>query len=62
MTVKPVNVTVNYLRGGTPHDTFAAATVTRLGKRVANVEAHAWQRDRAKPIAGAQVNVVLKRS
>jgi len=62
VTVKPVNVTVNYMRGGTPHDTFAAATVTRLGNRVANVEAHAWQRDRAKPIAAAQVNVLLKRA
>jgi uncharacterized protein (TIGR00369 family) len=62
VTVKPVNVTVQYMRGGTQHDTFAAATVTRLGKRVANVEAHAWQQDRAKPIAAAQVNVLLRRA
>ena len=59
--VKPVNVTVSFLRGGTSQETFAAATVTRLGKRVANVEAHAWQQDRAKPIASAQMNVLLKR-
>ena len=62
VTVKPVNVTVQYMRGGTQHDTFAAATVTRLGNRVANVEAHAWQTDRAKPIAAAQVNVLLRRT
>jgi uncharacterized protein (TIGR00369 family) len=62
VTVKPVNVTVQYMRGGTQHDTFAAATVTRLGNRVANVEAHAWQTDRAKPIAAAQVNVLLRRA
>lgn len=61
VTVKPVNVTVQYMRGGAQHDTLAAATVTRLGKRVANVEAHAWQLDRAKPIAAAQVNVLLRR-
>ena len=61
VTVKPVNVTVQYMRGGTQHDTFAAATVTRLGNRVANVEAHAWQLDRGKPIAAAQLNVLLKR-
>lgn len=61
VTVKPVNVTVNYMRGGAQHDTYAAATVTRLGNRVANVEAHAWQLDRAKPIAAAQVNLLLKR-
>ncbi len=59
--VKPVNVTVQYMRGGVNHDTFAAARVTRLGKRVANVEAHAWQRDRDKPIAAAQMNVLLRR-
>lgn len=59
--VKPVNVTVSFMRGGTQHDTIAAATVTRLGNRVANVEAHAWQLDRAKPIAAAQMNVLLKR-
>jgi uncharacterized protein (TIGR00369 family) len=61
VTVKPINVTVNFMRGGTDHDTFAAATVTRLGNRVANVEAHAWQQDRAKPIAAAQMNVMLRR-
>ena len=60
--VKPVNVTVQYMRGGVNHDTFAAASVTRLGKRVATVEAHAWQRDRAKPIAAAQMNILLRRA
>ena len=61
VTVKPINVSVSFLRGGTAHDTWAAAAVTRLGNRVANVEAHAWQRDRAKPIAAAQMNVLLRR-
>jgi uncharacterized protein (TIGR00369 family) len=61
VTVKPVNVTVQYMRGAARHDTIAAATVTRLGNRVANVEAHAWQLDRAKPIAAAQMNVLLRR-
>ena len=62
VTVKPINVTINYMRGGTQHDTLASAVVTRLGNRIANVEAHAWQLDRAKPIAAAQVNVLLRRS
>ena len=61
VTPKPINVTVNFMRGGTAQDTFAAATVTRLGTRVANVEAHAWQQDRTKPIASAQMNVLLRR-
>jgi uncharacterized protein (TIGR00369 family) len=59
---KPINVTVQYMRGGIQHDTFASAMVTRLGKRVANVEAHAWQLDRAKPIASAQMNILLRRA
>ena len=61
VVVKPINVTVQFTRGGVELETYAAATVTRLGRRVANVEAHAWQDDRAKPIASAQMNVMLKR-
>ena len=42
-------------------DTFAAAIIERLGNRIANVEAVAWQADRAKPIATAQINFLLER-
>lgn len=59
--VKPINMSLSYMRGGTDRDTYAAATVTRLGSRVANVEAHAWQGDRDKPIAAAQLNLLVKR-
>jgi len=59
--MKPINVTVQYMRGATRNETIAAAVVTRLGNRIANVEAHAWQRDRARPIAAAQLNVLLRR-
>src|SRR3546814_8448840 len=38
--VKPINVTVDFMRGGIDHETYASAVVTRLGNRVANVEAH----------------------
>ena len=58
---KPINVTVDFMRGGAEHDTFAAATVTRLGKRVANVEARAWQQDYDRPIAAARMNLLLSR-
>lgn len=60
--LKPINVTVDFMRGGIDHDTFAAATVTRLGTRVANVEARAWQQDPAKPIAAARMNLLIRRS
>ena len=61
--MKPVTVTVDYLRGGSEKqgDTFAEATIERLGNRIANVEAMAWQTDRAKPIAAARINFLLDR-
>jgi uncharacterized protein (TIGR00369 family) len=59
--MKPINVTVDYMRGGHPRDTFAAATIERLGARIANVEAQAWQKDRKAPIAAAQMNFLLVR-
>ncbi len=61
VAVKPINVTVNFMRGGIGHETFASATVSRIGNRVANVEARAWQQDRSRPIAGAQMNLLLRR-
>ena len=59
--MKPINVTVDYMRSGHPRDTFAAATIERLGGRIANVEAQAWQKDRSEPIPAAQMNFLLVR-
>ncbi|WP_343060325.1 hypothetical protein [Sphingomonas rhizophila] len=42
-------------------ETYAEAVIERLGNRIANVEAIAWQRDRAKPIAAARINFLLDR-
>ena len=61
VTMKPITVTVDYMRGGTPRDTFADAVIERLGKRIANVEAFAWQGARDKPIASARINFLLER-
>jgi acyl-coenzyme A thioesterase PaaI-like protein len=59
--IKPINVTVDFTRGGRQHDTFARGHVTRLGTRVANVEASAWQDDPARPIAGARMTYLIVR-
>lgn len=63
VVMKPVTVTVDYMRGGSERrgDTFADAIIERLGNRIANVEALAWQTDRAKPIAAARINFLLER-
>ena len=61
VAMKPISVTVDYMRGGTPRDTFASAEIQRLGSRIANVEATAWQIERSSPIAGARLNFLLDR-
>jgi uncharacterized protein (TIGR00369 family) len=61
VVMKPITVTVDYLRGGVKRETFAAAIIERLGNRIANVEAFAWQAERAKPIAAARINFLLDR-
>lgn len=60
--VKPINVTVDYLRAAACMETRATAVVTRLGRRVANIRAEAWQDDRDAPVAAAHMNVLLVRS
>lgn len=59
MRLKPVNIQVEFMRGGTKQRTFAKGTVTRAGRRVALVNAEAWQDDRSRPIALAQMKVLL---
>ncbi len=61
VAMKPITVSVDYMRGGSDRDTFAAAEIQRLGSRIANVEAVAWQVDRSSPIAAARVNFLLDR-
>ena len=56
---KVITVTIDYMRSGGPKDTFARAHATRVGRRVANVVAEAWQDDPEKPVASANVNFLL---
>ena len=59
--IKPVNVTVDFMRGGRDKPTRSVGVVTRLGTRVANVETTAWQDDRDRPIAAARMNYLVVR-
>lgn len=59
--IKPINVTVDFMRGGRDKPTRSRGIVTRLGTRVANVEATAWQDDPDRPIAAARMNYLVVR-
>jgi uncharacterized protein (TIGR00369 family) len=57
--MKPINITIDYLRGGVQERTYARGEVLRAGRRVANVRVEAWQGDRAKLVASSWMNFLL---
>jgi uncharacterized protein (TIGR00369 family) len=57
---KTITLTVDYLRSPRVVDTWARATITRLGRRVANVQVQAWQDQEARPIAVAHAHFLLR--
>jgi uncharacterized protein (TIGR00369 family) len=61
VVMKPVTVTVDYMRPGLERETYATAIIERLGATIANVEAFAWQVQRDQPIASARLNFLLER-
>jgi uncharacterized protein (TIGR00369 family) len=50
---KTITLTVDYLRSAAAKDTYACGSVTRHGRRVANVRVEAWQEDRRAPVVTA---------
>jgi uncharacterized protein (TIGR00369 family) len=58
--IKQVNVTIDFMRGGTGQMTYAVGEVTRLGRTMANVEARAWQDDADKPIAMGHMHYLIR--
>jgi uncharacterized protein (TIGR00369 family) len=58
---KTITLTVDYLRSGAAVDTHARSTVTRHGRRVANVRVEAWQADRNAPVATAHAIFLVMR-
>lgn len=56
---KIITITVDFLRSARPVDTLARATLTKQGRRVANVAVEAWQDDRSKPVASARMHFLL---
>lgn len=56
---RPINLTIDYLRSAKSEDLFAQTTVTKLGRRIANVRCEAWQSERAKPVAALHAHFLL---
>ncbi|MDZ4308347.1 PaaI family thioesterase [Allopontixanthobacter sp.] len=57
--MKPINITVQFLAPGKPKPSYAAARITKLGRRNANISVEAWQDDRSRPIATAILNILM---
>lgn len=56
---KTVDLSIDYLRAGHYRDCHASCTVTRQGRRVANVMISCWQDDPAEPITQARAHFLL---
>ena len=56
---KTITLTVDYLRSAGPHATFAQGVITKQGRRVVTVRAEAWQEDRKRPVATANVHLLV---
>jgi uncharacterized protein (TIGR00369 family) len=59
---KTIDIGVDYLRSGKPLDTYARARVVKVGRRIANVQAEAWQVERAQPIAAMHGHFLVPES
>ncbi|GJL94538.1 MAG: thioesterase [Hyphococcus sp.] len=55
--IKTVNVDIDYLASSKAADMKASATITRLGRRIAFVEATGWQDDPDRPVAKARLRI-----
>jgi len=58
---RTISMSFDFLHLARPVETRARCIVERLGRRVANVRAEAWQDDRRKPITLARGNFLLPR-
>lgn len=56
-TLKTVNVDIDYLASSKAQDMLARASVLRLGRRIAFVEATGWQEDETRPVAKARCRI-----
>jgi len=56
---RTVDFSVDYLRSGKADTLYARCSITKQGKRIANVQMTAWQDDREIPVAAARAHFLL---
>nr|WP_235971268.1 PaaI family thioesterase [Palleronia pontilimi] len=56
---KTIDITIDYLRSGLPRDAYARAFVARAGRRYASVRVEAWQDNRDRLFAQANVHFLM---
>jgi uncharacterized protein (TIGR00369 family) len=56
---KTINFSIDYLRSARSATTHAVCRLTRVGRRVAQVGAEAWQEDRSRPVAVVRAHFLL---
>jgi len=57
---KTIDITIEYLRPVLARETFARATLRKVGRRVANVQGECWQDSRTRPVAGMTGHFLLR--
>jgi len=55
--LKTINIDIDYLASSRAQDMQGRASVTRLGRRIAFVEATGWQGDQDRPVAKARFRI-----
>ncbi|MCG2634154.1 MAG: PaaI family thioesterase [Gammaproteobacteria bacterium] len=56
---RPIDFTIDYLRSAGPRTSYARCEIVKLGRRICNVRAKAWQDDETRPFAIARGNVMV---
>lgn len=56
----PVDFSIDYWRSAGPADCHCSCRLIRSGRRIAQVQAECWQADRARPVAFARADFLLR--
>lgn len=57
---KTIDFSIDFLRSGKPQDCRAGVQMVKLGQRVSHLRVEAWQAEPDRPIAVANINVLMR--